>query len=94
MVRASEMKKECMHLRLDADAKGKIARAARYSQKSLPEFVLSNAGDAAERVIEEHERMVLGDRDRDLFFDAILNPPEPNQALSEAMKWYRELSRD
>ena len=28
-----------------------------------------------------------------VIFEAILNPPEPNEALRDAMKWYRDLAQ-
>ncbi len=92
MGQTAEQKKERMHFRLDTTSKSKIERAAAYSHKSVSDFVLTNAVDAAEKVIREHERIVLSDRDRDMFFEAILNPPEPNKALREAMTWYRGLT--
>jgi uncharacterized protein (DUF1778 family) len=81
-----------MHLRLDAESRRKLERAAAYTNRSLSEFVLANAVAAAERVIDEQESIVLGERDRDAFFDAILNPPKPNETLVEAMRWYRGLN--
>jgi uncharacterized protein (DUF1778 family) len=92
MGQTAGQKKERMHFRLDTASKSKIERAAAYSCKSVSDFVLTNAMDAAEKVIREHERIILGDRDRDLFFEAILNPPEPNKAMREAMTWYRGLT--
>jgi uncharacterized protein (DUF1778 family) len=84
-------KRERLHLRLDPVAKRKLEQAAAYSQKSLSEFVLTHAVHAAEQVIQTHETLVLDDHARDLFFEAILNPPKSNQALRDALKWYDEL---
>ncbi len=93
MARTAERKRDRMHLRLDAGSKRRLERAASYANKSVSEFVLANAIEAAEKVIGEHERMVVSDRDRDVFFEAILNPSEPNKALRDAMKWYRDLAK-
>ena len=82
-----------MHFRLDAASKRKLERAAAYSNRSVTEFVLANAIEAAEKVIEDHETVVLSDRDRDVFFEAILNPPKPNKALRDAMRWYHGLAK-
>lgn len=54
-----EPKRERMHLRLDARSKRKLERAATYEETSITQFVLSNAVEAAERVIEARERIVL-----------------------------------
>ncbi len=88
MARTAERKRDRMHLRLDAASKHKLERAAAYSNRSVTEFVLANAVEAADKVIAEHERIVLSDRDRDVFFEAIVNPPGPNKALRDARMWY------
>ncbi len=85
-----EPKRERMHLRLDARSKRKLERAAAYEETSISQFVLSNAVEAAERVIEARERIVLSATDWDSFHDAHLNPPEPNAALRQAARRYRE----
>jgi uncharacterized protein (DUF1778 family) len=45
---------------------------------------------AAERVIEEHERVVLAPADWEVFFEALVNPAEPNERLKTAYRRYRE----
>ena len=41
--------------------------------------------DTARRTIAEHETLVLSDRDREAFFDALVNPPEPSERLVRAL---------
>jgi len=41
----------------------------------------------------EQERIVLHDRDRDAFLDAVLNPLAPNKSLTTAMANYQKLNR-
>ncbi len=89
MPRANELKRDRMHLRLDAKAKRKLERAAAYEQKSITDFVLANAVAAAERVIEAHEKITLSDADWRVFYDALVNPPAPNKRLKEAVRRYR-----
>jgi uncharacterized protein (DUF1778 family) len=59
-------------------------------ETSVTDFVLANAMAAAERVIESHEKTILSARDWAAFYDALLNPPEPNERLKEAARRYRE----
>ena len=40
--------------------------------------------------IAEHQKLVLSDRDRDLFLSLIANPPQPNQKLVEAMREFQQ----
>ena len=52
---APEGKRERVQLRLDARSKKKLERAATFSGKTVTDFVLSHALDAADRVLAEHE---------------------------------------
>ena len=85
-----EPKREHIYLRLDARSKRKLERAAAYEETSTAQFVLSNAVQAAERVIEARERVVLSETDWDAFRDALADPPEPNAALYRAARRYRQ----
>jgi uncharacterized protein (DUF1778 family) len=86
----SELKGERMHLRLDAITKRKLERAAAFEETSVTDFVLANAVAAAERVIDTHEKVTLSAKDWDVFYDALINPPEPNEKLKAAARRYRE----
>lgn len=90
MAQMFEVKRERMHLRLDAKTKRKLERAAAYEETTVSDFVLANAVAAAERIIDSHERITLSARDWEVFYDALINPPEPNERLKEAAWRYRE----
>jgi uncharacterized protein (DUF1778 family) len=90
MPRIAHAKHDRMHLRLDAKTKRALERAAAYTETSVSDFVLSNAADAAARVIRERERATLSPIDWDVFYDALINPPEPNDRLRAAARRYRE----
>ena len=92
MSRVAE-RRERLSLRLDRQAKRKIERAAAYSNASLTKFVLDSALDRADEVVRQHERITLADADWDVFYHALLDPPQPNEALRHGMKWYRDLTR-
>ena len=89
----TKLKEERIHLRLNESAKDKIERAAALRGTTVTEFVISTAITKADQVIEEQERIVLHDRDRDAFLDAVLNPPAPNKSLATAMAHYQKLNR-
>ncbi len=86
-------KRDRMHLRLDARTKRTLERAAACEEKSVTDFVLTTATAAAERVIERHEQVTLSARDWDIFLNALVHPPEPNHALKQAVRRYRNRSR-
>ena len=52
MGQTAGVKRDRMHLRLDAKTKRTLERAAAYEETSVSDFVLANAVAAAERVIE------------------------------------------
>ncbi len=89
MGNAVEAKQERLQVRLDAEAKGVLQRAASYHHKTLSQFVLSTALEEAERVIRENEVVTLSSPDWKVFYDALTNPPAPNAALRKAYKRYR-----
>jgi len=90
MAQTTDVKRDRMHLRLDAKAKRKLERAAAYEDTSVSDFVLANALAAAERVIDARERITLSAADWETFFNALINPPKPNKKLKEAVRRYRE----
>ena len=83
-------RKERLEARISAEQKDLFLRAAALQGSTLTEFVVSNLQEAAHRAIREHERMELGSQDREVFIDALLNPPAPNERLRKAAEQYRE----
>ena len=90
MVQTVGVKRDRMHLRLDAKTKRKLERAAAYEETTVSNFVMANALAAAERVIDSHEKITLSAKDWEVFYDALVNPPEPNERLRQAARRYRE----
>ena len=84
-----DVKRSHPSLRLDVKTKRTRERAAAYEETSVTDFVLANALTAAERVIELREKVGLSARDWDIFYDALLNPSDPNPKLKEAAGRYR-----
>ncbi len=80
-----------LEARLSADAKAVIQRAADIRGRSLSEFVVSSALEAAEETIREHEVIVLSARDSIALVEALLNPKGPSEALLAAARRHREL---
>lgn len=90
MAQAARIKRDRMHLRVDAKTKRKLERAAAYEERSVSDFVLANAVAAAERVIDSREKITLSAKDWEIFYDALVDPPEPNAKLRKAARRYRE----
>ena len=71
---------ERVQMRIDSAAKRMLERAAALSNTTVSAFVVSHALQAADHSIRERQGFVVGDRDWNLFFDALVDPPEPNAA--------------
>jgi uncharacterized protein (DUF1778 family) len=87
----SKSKPQRLEARLSSDAKAIIQRAADISGRSVSDFVVSSALEAAEETIRNHEVIVLSARDSIMFVEALLNPKGPNEALRRAARRHREM---
>ena len=86
MLNDRDTKRERIHLRLDAASKRTLERAAAYTHRSVSEFVLSHALEAAHEVLEVHEKNVLSPADWAAFMEALDQPPPPNKALKDLFR--------
>ena len=66
--------------------KARLVRAATLEHTTLKDFMLRNALNAAERVIDRAERITLSERDTRMILDLLDNPREPNARLVAALK--------
>lgn len=75
-----------LEARLPASVYALLKRAAELKGRSITDFVVGAAQDAAQRVIEEDGIIRLSAEDQARFAQALLNPPTPNAALKRAMR--------
>ena len=59
--------------------------------RSLSEFVFSTIKEKAKKIIEEQNKILVSKRDQEIFFDAMINPPKPNEKLQKAALRYKEI---
>jgi uncharacterized protein (DUF1778 family) len=85
-----ESKKERLEARLTPEQKAHIEHAARIKGTSVSDFVVLSADDAAIRTIREQEVLVLNERSREVFAQALLHPPAPGRRLAAAAQRYKE----
>ena len=78
-----------LEVRVSAAQKSLLQHAAALSGRTLSEFVVTSARDAARRVIAEHESIRLSREEQLAFVQALLQPLEPNARLKRAAKTYR-----
>ena len=81
--RDQRLRAERLGFRVDEPTKALIERAAQLERRKVTDFCMTALTDAARRTIAEHETLVLSDRDRAVF-EALINPPAPNERLQRA----------
>lgn len=69
----------------------RLKRAAEIQGRTLTDFVVAAADEAACRAIEKTEIIRLSLEDQRRIAKALLNPPRPNAALKRAFKRRRQL---
>jgi uncharacterized protein (DUF1778 family) len=68
-----------------------VKRAAEIQGRSVSDFVVAAAQDAAQRAIEESQIIRLSVADQRALAETILNPSAPTPALRRAQKAHRRL---
>jgi len=74
--------------RVTAKQKRLFEKAAKLAGVTLTDFMISSMQRAAAQTIQEQSLLQLTERDQQAFIKALLNPPEPNQALRKAARDY------
>jgi len=75
--------------RIAPDALAVVKRAAEIQGRSVSDFVVAAAEEAAHRTIEETQIIRLSVEDQRAFAEAILNPPPLAPAMERAIERYR-----
>jgi uncharacterized protein (DUF1778 family) len=89
-----EQKDERLEARVSAELKTMFQRAADLEGQTLSDFMIATLAAKARATIREHEIIVLAGRNRDVFMEALLNPPPVAPRLSAAFKRLKELRDD
>jgi uncharacterized protein (DUF1778 family) len=80
-----------LEARISPDALAAVKRAAEIQGRSVSDFVVTAAQEAAHRAIEEAQIIRLSIEDQRAFAEAILNPPPLAPAMERAFERYRRL---
>jgi uncharacterized protein (DUF1778 family) len=83
-------KVERLEARLSPDTKALFQEAATIQGRSLTDFVVNSALEAAKRTVRQNEWVELSRRDRIAFVEALLNPPLPNDRLRRAIERHNQ----
>lgn len=80
-----------LEARLPIEVMVRLKRASEIQGRTLTDFVVAAADEAACRAIEQTEIIRLSMEGQRQIAEAILNPPAPTKALKKAAKRHREL---
>jgi uncharacterized protein (DUF1778 family) len=66
----------------------KAAGLAGY--RTLTDFLISSAQEKANTIIEQHNTILLSQKDQEIFFESVINPLQPNEKLKSAFRKYQQ----
>ncbi|GHU32311.1 hypothetical protein AGMMS50256_22190 [Betaproteobacteria bacterium] len=75
--------------RVSSEQKNFFLHAASLSGRTLSEFMIDSAQEAAARIVREHEIVRLSREEQIAFVSALLDPPEAGKRLRRAVADYR-----
>lgn len=78
-----------LEARITPEQKDLFLKAAALTGRSLSDFVVACAYEAAARMVREHEALTFSARDREIFVSALLNHPAPGARLRKAARRYK-----
>ncbi len=83
-------KTERISARVDERVFETLTRAAALVGSTVNQFLVQSALERAQNVIEEQDIIRLSAKDSEKFFNAIENPPPPNEKLLAAFRAHKE----
>jgi uncharacterized protein (DUF1778 family) len=81
-----------LEARIAPEALAVVRRAAEIQGRSVSDFVVAAAHEAAQRTIEETQILRLSVEDQHRFAEALLNPAPLTPAMERAVERYRALT--
>jgi len=89
---AKDQDKARFDTRLSKEQKEFFEKAANLGgYRSLTDFVVLTVQEKAEEIIAEKERIISTEKDNEVFFEALMNPPKPSKYLISAKNEYNKL---
>ena len=58
--------------------------------RTLTDFLISSAQEKANAILEQHSTILTSLKDKEIFFNSVVNPPKPNEDLKKAFKNYQQ----
>jgi uncharacterized protein (DUF1778 family) len=80
-----------LEARITREALAVVRRAAQIQGRSVSDFVVAAAQEAAQKTVTEIEIIRLSREAQEQFVALLLNPPEPTPALKKAFERHRAM---
>jgi uncharacterized protein (DUF1778 family) len=91
-MKTESIKQARFELRLSEQEKVIFEKASKLSgHKTLSSFITSIVRKQARKIIDNHEKILATENDKEIFFNAILANHEPNEKLKKAAQKYLAL---
>ena len=75
-----------IEIRTSLEIKQIIEKAAGIKGETISAYILGKSLSSARIDIEQMESITVGNKDRDMFYSLLTNPPAPNKALRHLMQ--------
>lgn len=82
-------KNERITARVNEHVKETLITAAELVGSTLNQFLIQSALEKAETIIEKNKLIHFSEKDAQVFFEALDNPPEANSKLKTAFENYK-----
>lgn len=82
---SASIRSDRIDVRTNPEVKSIIERAAQLKHKTISAYILESVLEKAREDIRENENINLTESERESFFAALMNPPEPNTALKSLL---------
>ncbi|HEY9705379.1 MAG TPA: DUF1778 domain-containing protein [Allocoleopsis sp.] len=86
----TKTKLDPIDLKVSSSQKVLLEKAANLKGLTVSAYLLSHGLEAAQADLIAYNKLVLSDRDRNLFLELLENPPQPNQAMIKAMEKFQQ----
>jgi uncharacterized protein (DUF1778 family) len=62
--------------------------------RTVTEFIINTVMEKASNIVKAQDTFLASQRDKEIFFHALLNPGEPNEELKKAASIYNALIKE
>jgi uncharacterized protein (DUF1778 family) len=62
--------------------------------RTLTDFIVNTVQEKANEIIQEHNTIIASEKDREIFFNAFMNPSGPNEKLLKTAERYKQFIKE